>query len=195
MKEGIMAEKTGRMDMRTRRLTTCAVMAALIFVVTWTVRIPVPISGGAYVNFGDAVIDVCAFILGGPLAAISAGLGSALADVAAGSAVYAPATLVIKACMALVAGWITTRQTFGRYAVGCIAAGAVMVGGYALFEFFFFGETYAAASIPFNCIQWAGSVLVALVLFKAARQLSAHFGFRARSTSSEEPTPAGSKPY
>lgn len=156
-----------------------AVTAALVFVATWLIKIPVPVSGGAYLNFGDAAIFVCAYILGGPLAALSAGLGSALADIAAGTAVYAVPTLLIKALMALIVGLMTGSQKFVPYIAGCIAAGAVMVFGYAVFEWVFFGRAYAAATLPFNVVQWAGSVLVAAVLYRGARRLSAMLGLRA----------------
>lgn len=159
----------------------------MIFVVTWLVKIPVPVSGGAYLNFGDSVIDVCAFVLGGPLAAVSAGLGSALADVAAGSAVYALPTFIIKALMGLLVGAMTSTQKLLPYCLACAAAGAVMVGGYALFEWFFFGAAYAAATLPFNLIQWCGSMLVAVVLYRGARRLSSMLGMRAHTAPLPQP--------
>lgn len=170
---------------RTARLTTTAVMAALIFVVTWLIKIPVPVSGGAYLNFGDSVIYMCAYILGGPLGAACAGVGSALADLAGGAAVYALPTLAIKALMALVAGAITKKQTFGRYAIACVTGGAIMVAGYYGFELAFFGTVYATTSLPFNLIQWVGSVLVALALYQAVKRISVHYGFRRTSVGEE----------
>ncbi|HBU13081.1 MAG TPA: hypothetical protein DEB31_10295, partial [Clostridiales bacterium] len=62
--------------MNTKKITTAAVMAALIFVVTWLVRIPVAPGYAAYFNFGDVVIYSCAYILGGPLAMAAAAAGS-----------------------------------------------------------------------------------------------------------------------
>lgn len=173
--------------MRVRRVTMTSVAAALVFVVTWLIKIPVPVSGGAYLNLGDSVIFVCAYILGGPLAAVSAGIGSAAADVAAGAAVYVLPTFVIKALTGLVAGALTASQKFGSYLFGCILGGAVMVAGYAAFEWGLFGAAYTAATLPFNLIQWCGSVLAAAALYRGARRLSSILGLRVRR--SPEPQP------
>lgn len=158
-------------DRRLRCLTTAALMTALVFVVTWLIRVPVPVSGGAYLNLGDTAIFLCVYAAGGPLAAVAAAAGSALADIAAGAAVYAAPTALIKAAMALAAAGFMARRSFGWYLVGCTAGGAVMTAGYALFEVLFFDPAYALASLPFNLIQWGGSVLAAAVLYEAARRL------------------------
>jgi uncharacterized membrane protein len=63
---------------KTNKLTMMAVFTALVFVVTFLVRIPVPGTGGAYLNFGDVVIYIAAFTIGGPYAAVAAALGSML---------------------------------------------------------------------------------------------------------------------
>lgn len=163
-------------DGRLRKLTTCALMAAIVLVVTWTVRVPIPVSGGAYVNFGDAAIFLCAAIAGGPLAAGAAAVGSGLADLAAGAPLYILPTALIKAAMALLAASFMRRNTMSWYIAGCVAGGAVMTGSYYLFEALFFGPALALASLPFNLIQWGGSVLAAAALYEAARRImrSAH---------------------
>lgn len=163
---------------RTRRIAAAAVMAALIFVITWLVHIPIPVSGGAYLNFGDAAVCVCAYIVGGPLGALSAGCGSALADIVGGAPAYVLPTFLIKAAMGLIVGVITTRPAFLFYLAACVTSGAVMAGGYYLFEYAAFGPAYAVSALPFNCIQWAGCVLIAVVLFRPARRLAATGGFR-----------------
>lgn len=159
----------------TRKLTTVAVMAALIFVVTWLVKIPIPVSGGAYLNFGDIVIYICAYVAGGPMAALAAAIGSAVADLAGGAALYILPTLIVKALMALAAGALFGDRTFGRYLIGCIAGGAIMVAGYGLFELIVFDASYAIASLPFNLVQWGGSVAAAAALFEVAKRLETQF--------------------
>lgn len=161
--------------------------AALVFLATLLIKIPVPGSGGAYLNFGDAVIYACAFILGGPLGAAAAGIGSGLADIVAGSAVYALSTVIIKCAMGLIVGAMTVSQRFVSYCFACTMAGAVMVGGYALLEWYFFGGAYAAATLPFNLFQWFGSVLVALVLYRGIRRLSSTLGLRTPGALVPEP--------
>jgi uncharacterized membrane protein len=156
---------------KTQKLATSALFAAAVLVVTMFVRVPVPGTEGGYVNLGDAVIFAAAFLLGGPLAAAAAGVGSALADLLAGAAIYAPGTLVIKALMALAAGAILRRGGLVRYIAAAVAGGAVMVAGYALYEAAVFDWTYALAAIPFNCLQWGGSVAISAALYRAVRKV------------------------
>jgi uncharacterized membrane protein len=160
------------MNKNLRTITVSAITAAVIFLVTWTIRIPVPATAGGYVNFGDVVIYISAFMLGGPTAAIAAAVGSALADTAAGAVIYIPATFVIKGLMGLICGYISSSKKFSMYAVSAIVGGAVMTAGYGLYELAVFGAEYAASSLPFNMIQWAGSAAAAIVLFPVIKRLS-----------------------
>ena len=85
-----------------RRLVTAAMMAAMTVIATMVITIPT--AGGGYVNIGDALVILSGWLLGGPYGALAAGIGSALADVLSGYAVYAPATFVIKALMGFIVG-------------------------------------------------------------------------------------------
>lgn len=153
------------------KITVPAFLAAVIFIVTWTCRIPIPVAGGAYVNLGDAAIYVSAFVFGGPVAAAAAAIGSALADLLAGAAVYIPATFVIKCVMGLVCGAISGAGSFRSFALSCIICGAIMTAGYAVFELAFFGATYALASVPYNLVQWLGCAVISSALHPAAVKL------------------------
>lgn len=153
--------------MPTKRLALTALTSALIFVVTWMIRIPVPLPiAGAYVNVGDAIIFGTALIIGGPAAALAAAVGSMLADMMAGVWVYVLATFVIKGTMGFVCAEICQNPCFTRFAAACLTGGAIMVAGYAIFEYFTFGSAYMLTSLPFNCLQWGGSMFIALVLYK-----------------------------
>jgi len=150
-----------------KQLTTTALMAAVIFVVTFVVRIPLPFASGGYLNIGDAPIYVTACLLGGPAGAAAAAIGSALSDLMAGYAAYVLPTAVIKGLMGFVCGKLMQHKGFPRFAVAAVIGGAIMVGGYAAFETVLFNVNQALAAIPFNCVQWAGGVIVALVLYPA----------------------------
>ena len=89
-------------DEKTRKLVYLALFTALTTAATMVVRVPSPTGG--YVNAGDAVVLLCAFVLGPVPGAVAAGIGSALADIFGSYFLYAPATLVIKGLTALVAG-------------------------------------------------------------------------------------------
>ncbi len=160
-----------RSNLHTKKITLSALFCALVFIATW-IYVPTPSVGN--VNLGDAAILTAAWTLGGPWAAIAAALGATLADLSSGFVLYAPATLCIKALMVLAALGIcrlTSRlPAFVRTGISALAAEAVMVAGYFLYEFLilglllrFEGYTVAAiANIPFNCVQAAVAIAVAL---------------------------------
>ena len=62
---------------RTRRLCLAALLAALVFVLTYVPKIPIPVG---YVHLGDSVIYVGALVFARRDAALAASIGSCLAD-------------------------------------------------------------------------------------------------------------------
>lgn len=161
---------------QTRKLAACGLMAAMIFVITWAVKLPVPFtSAGAYVNLGDSVIYLTAYLLGGWMGVLASGIGSMLADILAGAGVYILPTLIIKSLMGLVC-WLLMRRSekFGPFLLGSIVGGLIMVVGYGAFEWAFFGAAYAITSLPFNLIQLGGGVIIAIPLFFAGKKLKLH---------------------
>ena len=151
-----------------------ALFAALVCVATAAIRIPIPATNG-YANLGDAIVLLAAFFLGPLYGPLAAGIGSALADLFAGYAVYAPGTAVIKGLCALIAA-LVLRQLGKRikwaHAPAAIAGEAVMVGGYFLYESTLLGYGLAAAgSIPANAVQGAVGVIAGAVLYQALRKV------------------------
>ncbi|MDR1292922.1 MAG: ECF transporter S component, partial [Clostridiales Family XIII bacterium] len=47
------------------RVVQTALMAAIIFVVTYLIRIPMPFASGGYLNIGDTPLYIAAYLLGG----------------------------------------------------------------------------------------------------------------------------------
>lgn len=151
-----------------------AIFAALICVATMLIRIPIPATGG-YANLGDGIILICALILPPSWAALGAGIGSMIADLLAGYAAYAPATLIIKAGM----GWIAAmlfQKGFGKDTKKlCLLASAMisevwMILGYFAFEALILGMGLgAAAGIPGNIGQGAVGMLVAAAALPAVK--------------------------
>ena len=92
-------------NLSVKKLTLAGVMAALVFVMTYVPKVPVPVTGG-YVHLGDGAIFLAALLLG-PLGIPAAALGSGLSDLLGGYMVYVLPTMVIKALVALIAwkGW------------------------------------------------------------------------------------------
>jgi uncharacterized membrane protein len=149
-----------------KSLVLAALFAALACVATMVLVVPSPTGG--YMNLGDAVVLLGAFLLGPVYGAAAAGVGAALADLLAGYTLYVPATLVIKACMALLAG--AGYRSFGRKALApcAVASEAVMVVGYWLYDGFLMRSlTGAAVGIPSNLVQAAFGIVVSLLLMLA----------------------------
>lgn len=161
----------------TVKLVLSALMASLCCVMTMLIRIPVPATGG-FVNLGDTAVILSGWFLGPLWGALSAGLGSALADVLSGYPQYAVATFIIKASMALLFCLIlkafdklSKKSTLAKYIaviISAISGEVLMVGGYFFFEAVIlgFGMGAAAAVLP-NAFQGlcgllGGAFLIAL---------------------------------
>ena len=157
-------------DNTTKKIVFAALLAALACVATMIIKIPTPLGG--YIHAGDAVVVLAGFLLGPVWGALAAGLGSGLADLISGYVLYAPGTFVIKAVVALLAGWIIgtklIKNEFAKALVAGIIGGVVMVGGYMLYEAVFMGFGIgAAANIPMNCIQGAFGAVAGAALYIA----------------------------
>jgi len=157
-------------DSRIRKLIFSALFAALCCGATMVIKFPTLLGG--YVHAGDAVVLLGAFLLGPGWGALAAGLGSALADILAGYVIYAPATLVIKALMALVAGLLLNSLGLKRPNPAALLAGVIaeliMVAGYFLYGCFILGFGLGAlADVPMNLLQGAFGAAAGAALFGA----------------------------
>lgn len=148
-----------------RKLVFSALLAALACVCTMMIQIPVPATGG-YINLGDSIVLLCAWYIGGVYGVAAAGIGTMMADIFSGYAIYAPATFVIKALMAL-AAWAIFKRIHnhkGQY-LGAVAAALIMMLGYLIYEAVFLGYGLgAAAAIPANLIQGFTGCVCGVVL-------------------------------
>lgn len=144
-----------------KKLTLAGVMAALVFVMTYVPKVPVPMTGG-YVHLGDGAIFLSVLLLG-PLGIPAAAIGSGLADILGGYMVYALPTMVIKALVALIAwkGW--KEGAWLRAAIAFILAEIVMVAGYFAFESVMYGAAAAWSAVGPNCIQGIAGVALGMV--------------------------------
>lgn len=155
-----------------RKLVLAALCTALTTVATMVIQIPSPMSG--YVNLGDCMVLLSAWLLGPLVGAAAGGIGSALADIITGYTYYAPGTLIIKAAMALAAGLIFravageenqgARALAGRLSGGVVAE-VIMVLGYFGYAGLILGNGWGAvASIPGNLVQALVGLVAAVVL-------------------------------
>ncbi|NLI20696.1 MAG: ECF transporter S component [Clostridiales bacterium] len=146
------------------RLAICGMMAALIFVATYFIKLPMSMTNG-YVHLGDGFILLAASMLGWA-AVPAAAVGSMLADLMGGYAVYLLPTFLIKGAVAAVAVLAVRTKLSWLRVLGLIAAEAVMVGGYFLTEWLILGYGLAAAGAGLlgNAVQGASGVVIALLL-------------------------------
>ena len=151
--------------MKNKKLVLAALFAALTCVATFLVRIPSVIGG--YINLGDTMVLLSGWLLG-PVGALAAAVGSALADISAGYIIYAPVTFLIKGLMALAAYGIV-RNVKGKRLVTNVISGIVaeiiMIAGYFVFEWIIYDFGGAVANIPANAVQAVAGITAATLLY------------------------------
>ncbi len=157
------------MKTNTQKVVTASMLAALCCVATMIIKIPSPLRG--YVNLGDCVVLLSGWLLPPAYGFAAAGIGSALADVFSGYAIYALATFGIKGVMAIIAHFCfkgmhhRLGKTPSRI-IGGILAELTMLFGYFVFEGFMYGFTPSAVNIPVNGVQGIAGLIIGLVLVK-----------------------------
>ena len=159
-------------NLSVKKLTMAGVMAALVFVMTYVPKVPVPITGG-YVHLGDGAIFLSTLLLG-PLGIPAAAIGSGLSDILGGYMVYAIPTILIKGVVALVAWKLWKEGSWLRAALAFVLAEIAMVAGYFAFEAVMFGTAAAWGAVGPNCIQGIAGVALGLVchaLYPRLKQL------------------------
>ena len=148
---------------KTTKMTLTAVFAALIFLFTFLVKLPV---ASGYIHLGDTLIYLFATIVGFPWALLAGAIGEGLADLAGGFAIYAPATVLIKALVAVPFLFFTKKSNHILNlwtGLMTIPAGLITVGGYFLADLVI-DKAYAMVDIPGNVVQALGSAVLFLVL-------------------------------
>lgn len=152
--------------MKLRNCIFAALFAALTFVATAYLQIPIPVAAG-YVHLGDTFVFLAALMLPLPYAIAASAVGAALADVVAAYFVYAPATAVVKALM-VVAVWLVCRKKscWWTEVLSFVGATAVLALGYFVYEIPLYGTPTAVADLPFNLLQGAVCSVVAFALYK-----------------------------
>ena len=164
-------ERRNKAIHKAKMMVMTALFIALSYVATSLLVIPAP--GGGYLNLGDTIVLLGAYLLGPVYGAAAGGLGPALADLLMGYGVYVPATLVIKALMGATAALLyqaLCRKAWAVIVCG-VAAEAEMVVGYCLFESFLAGSPAAGlAGLPANLVQAVFGVAASALLAGALRK-------------------------
>lgn len=164
-------------------LVLAALFSALICIATVFLTVATPIASG-YINIGDCFVFASIILLPTGYSMLCAGIGSALADLISGHAIYSPASFVIKALMALVAHLIYTKAKnaivskphnkknntillFSKLLASFVAE-SIMCFGYFAYEALIFGYGLSASAnlIP-NAVQAVVGIILSVVLATA----------------------------
>ena len=154
-----------------RNMTFAALLAALTCVATLLIQVPTPTKG--YLNLGDCIVNLSAWLLGPVYGAAAAGIGSAMADWISGYIIYIPATLIIKGSMAVVSYFLyravsnIANSVFSRI-ISAVTAEIVMVLGYGIFEACMYGSVATAMLGTLgNSVQGVMGVVSSVVIYEA----------------------------
>ena len=167
----------------TKKMVTAALLAAFTCIATMIIKIPTPTFG--YIHLGDGLVLLCGIILGPGIGALAAGIGSMFADIFSGYMTWAPATLIIKALTACIAGLLfhKLRLNISSKANRSVR---VVVLGYFLFEAglaafasgsfssaaLATGIVSSAAGIPFNIVQGVVGIILCLILLPVLSKIN-----------------------
>ncbi len=156
----------------TRLLAQAGIFAALVFIATALLKIPMPLNG-EYMHLGDGMIYLAADLLPLPYAVMAAAVGAAFADILGGAAMWAPATVIIKALMTVFFSLLIRRKNAKSLFLlaAFLAAGAVNVLGYFLAEKIMYGVLTAGIVVVGNIAQSVAASLLFLLLRKPFQKI------------------------
>ena len=153
----------------TLKLALGSILAALVFIATYSFVIYIPATSG-YFNLGESTIYFAALMFG-PFVGAFAGAGATIADILIpGAAQFAPGTFIIKVCEGAIVGFLhmNLRKQISnrnlRAVVSIIPGGLLMVSGYFVYEQMVLGYPFAAAliEVPFNIVQMLVGLVIAM---------------------------------
>lgn len=157
-----------------KELVQIGLLSAIAYIGAMILHIPY--GNGGVVHLGDTVIFLAAILFGSRQAALSGAIGLTLFDITSGYMIWAPYTLVIKTGMGLITGIIAQSgkskgNNFGKNILGMVLGGIWMIAGYYVAESIIAGNMKTPIlSIPGNVIQFAGSLIISVVLVIALKK-------------------------
>ena len=157
--------------MSVQKLCINALMIALVCVTTAVIQIPIPLG---YMHLGNVMILVAGVFFGPVTGLLAGGIGSALADLLTGFAVWVIPTLVIKSIMGYAIGRIawgnakTLQHNMLRIAIGNIIGIIIMVAGYTIFGSILYGSIAAGLEqVPGLVTEGILAIVVFYVVYAA----------------------------
>lgn len=158
-----------------KEMVKTALFIAIIYVLTFTLKIPVSITGG-YTHLGDCAIFLAVVLLGRKNGSIAAACGAALADLLGGYVVWVVPTFIIKGIMAFTMGTVVEKLLPNKkvnWLVGACAGGLLQIIGYTAVKVPMIGLKPALLTVPGITLQTAVGIVAAGVLITVLSQTKA----------------------
>ena len=153
------------MSMKNQQWYVTVSFIVVIMIITMFIRIPLP--SGGYFNFGDVAVVFAGLLLGKTGGLIAGGVGSALADILGGFAVFSPLTFVAKGAEGILSGYAKNKKGLTSWIFP-------LIGVLLMVLIYFIGESLMP-SIKFegailelipNLIQAIGGLVGGKILFE-----------------------------
>ena len=153
------------------KIAVTAIFTALVCIATMMISVYVPGTKGFF-NVGESMVFLSALLFGPAVGAFAGGVGSMLADLLLGYPIYAPATLIIKACEGAVVGTLVKRSPkfssmyYWKYFTLILGAAAGLLLGWVGTSYYsgevelYIGSGFLLLNIP--TIFW---IILSVVLF------------------------------
>lgn len=142
--------ETTKQPVSARTITYTAVLAAVVFAMTFIPKIPIPFG---YVHLGDAVIFVSALFFPRKQAGMATAVGSALSDFIGGFPLWVIPTLIIKYVMVEAVFWIARPDKLAqkpsavRILAGCFVSALWMIAAYTISGAVLYGSAAAGTAM------------------------------------------------
>lgn len=163
------------MNLTTKDLCLTALFTAIVFVMTFVPKIPIPLG---YAHLGDAAVLLAVVLLGKKQGAIAGAAGSALADLIGGFAIWIVPTLVIKYIMAWIFG-IIYKNHHNKFVINsgnltAVFLGLVwMVAAYTIFGAILYDSMEAGlSSTPGLALKALLNAIIFLILVKPLQKIA-----------------------
>lgn len=163
------------MRLTTKDLCLTALFTAIVFVMTFVPKIPIPLG---YAHLGDAAVLLAVVLLGRRQGAIAGAVGSALADLIGGFAIWIVPTFVIKYIMAWIFG-ILYKCQHDKFVINggnltAVFLGLVwMVAAYTIFGAILYDSLEAGlSSTPGLALKALLNAVIFLILVKPLQKIS-----------------------
>ena len=163
------------MKFTVKEICLTALFTALVFVMTFVPKIPIPLG---YAHLGNAAVFLGVILIGRRNGAIAGSIGSGLADLIGGFAIWIVPTLIIKYVMAMIfayAGGQTQPGSFSisrRSILGLVLSCFWMVTSYTLSGAFLYDSLEAGlASTPGLAMEGLLNAAVFLILAKPLQNI------------------------